>query len=172
MKRGTHTLFSVVILRPDRSPLWLDVRALLGIIPLSWKATNDTIATTSYSGYYHRLYISVTFVLSQFGQAVAFTDPFCQVYEQTAGIEPATDLPAICPWSQRLALRNLMAKYWVRFYTGVKQCTFRWLISNDFALKDIVSNGLIIYHLIIITCISYEIIFTKSLPQLVNIAPL
>ena len=55
--------------------------------------------------------------------------------------------------------------------TGVKLCTFRWLISHDIAQKEMVLNSSIIHHLIIITCISYEIIFTKSLPKLINIAP-
>ena len=33
-------------------------------------------------------------------------------------------------------------------------------------------NSLIIHHLIMITCISYEIMFNISLPKLINIAPL
>ena len=33
------------------------------------------------------------------------------------------------------------------------------------------SNVLAIYHLIMITCISYEIMFTIYLPKLINIAP-
>ena len=57
-------------------------------------------------------------------------------------------------------------------YTGVKQCTFQWFISNDIVHKEMVCNGLVIHHLIMITCISYEIIFTISLPKLTNIAPL
>ena len=56
--------------------------------------------------------------------------------------------------------------------TGVKQCTFQGLISNDIAQKEMVFNGLVIHHLIMITCISYEFIFTISLPQLINRAPL
>ena len=56
--------------------------------------------------------------------------------------------------------------------TRVKQCTFHWLISNDIAQKDMVSNGLIIHHLIMITCIGYGIIYTISLPKFSNIAPL
>ena len=35
----------------------------------------------------------------------------------------------------------------------------------------IVFNGLVIHHLIKITCISYEIIFATSLPKFVDIAP-
>ena len=34
-----------------------------------------------------------------------------------------------------------------------------------------VFNSLVIRHLIMITCISYEIIFTIYLPKLINIAP-
>ena len=55
---------------------------------------------------------------------------------------------------------------------GLKQCTFQWLFSNDIAHKEIVFSGLVIRHLIMITCISYEITFTISLPKLINIAPL
>ena len=55
--------------------------------------------------------------------------------------------------------------------TGVKQCTFQWLISNDIAQIETVFNSLIIHHLILITCISYEMMFTISLPKLINIAP-
>ena len=36
----------------------------------------------------------------------------------------------------------------VACYTGVKQCTFHWLIANDIAQKEMVFNGLIIHHLI------------------------
>ena len=53
----------------------------------------------------------------------------------------------------------------------VKQCTFQWLISNDISHKEMVFNGWVIHHLIMITCISYEIIFTISLPKLIDIAP-
>ena len=56
--------------------------------------------------------------------------------------------------------------------TGVKQCTFRCLISNDIAQKLMVLKSLIIHHFIVITCISYAIISTISLPKLINIAPL
>ena len=59
----------------------------------------------------------------------------------------------------------------VRIFTGVKQCTFRWLISHDNAQKEMVLNSSIIHYLNIITCISLEIIFTISLPKLINIAP-
>ena len=55
---------------------------------------------------------------------------------------------------------------------GVKQWTFQWLISIYIAYKDMGFNGLVIHHLIMITRISYEIIFTISLPKLINIAPL
>ena len=51
--------------------------------------------------------------------------------------------------------------------TGVKLCTFHWLISNGIAQKERVLNGLISHHSIMITCISYEIIFTISLPKLI-----
>ena len=57
-----------------------------------------------------------------------------------------------------------------RHITGVKQCTFHWLISIDIAQKGMVLNSLIIHHLIMITCISYEIIFAMSLPKLIDIA--
>ena len=53
---------------------------------------------------------------------------------------------------------------------GVKQCTFHWLISDDIEKKEMVLNSLIIHHLIMMTCISYEIILTTSLPKLINIA--
>ena len=56
--------------------------------------------------------------------------------------------------------------------TGVKQCIFQWLISNDIAQNETVFNGLIIHHLIMIICISYEITFTIYLPKFINIAPL
>ena len=56
--------------------------------------------------------------------------------------------------------------------TGVKQCTFQCIISNDIAQKEMVFNGLVIHHFIVIACISYEIIFTISLPRLINIAPI
>ena len=55
--------------------------------------------------------------------------------------------------------------------TGVNQCTFHWLISNDIALRWMVLDSLIVHDLIIITLISYEIIFTISLSK-INIAPL
>ena len=54
--------------------------------------------------------------------------------------------------------------------TGVKQCTFHWLISSDIVQNKMVLNILIIHHLIIITCISHEIMFTISLPKLINTA--
>ena len=45
--------------------------------------------------------------------------------------------------------------------------------SIYFAHKDMVFGSLAIHQLIMITCISYEIIFTTiSLPKLINIAPL
>ena len=55
---------------------------------------------------------------------------------------------------------------------GVKQCTFRWLISLYIVHRDMVFASLFIHHLIVITCISCEIIFTISLPKLINIAAL
>ena len=55
---------------------------------------------------------------------------------------------------------------------GVKQCTFHWMIPNDMVQIEMVLNRFIIHHLITITCISYEIIFTISLPKFINIAPL
>ena len=58
----------------------------------------------------------------------------------------------------------------VNMLTGVKQCTFHWLISSDIAQNEMVLSSLIIHHLIIITCISHEIMFTISLPKLINIA--
>ena len=57
-------------------------------------------------------------------------------------------------------------------FTEVKHCTLQWLISNDTACKERVFNGLVIHHLIMITCISYEIIFTISPSKLINIASL
>ena len=56
--------------------------------------------------------------------------------------------------------------------TGVKQCTFHWLISNDIAQNEMVYSSLIIHHMIMITCISYAIMFTISVPILITIAPL
>ena len=40
--------------------------------------------------------------------------------------------------------------------TGVKHCTFYWLISSELVQKQRVFNCLIIQHLILITCIRYE----------------
>ena len=40
-------------------------------------------------------------------------------------------------------------------FTGVKQCTFQWLISNDIAHREMVFNCLVIHHLIMMACISY-----------------
>ena len=56
-------------------------------------------------------------------------------------------------------------------YSGVKQYTFRQLISSDIAKIEMVFN-LIIHHSIMITCISYEITFTLSLPNWIDIPPL
>ena len=39
--------------------------------------------------------------------------------------------------------------------TGVKQCTFQWLISNGIAQKEMVFHSLFNHHFIMITCISY-----------------
>ena len=55
--------------------------------------------------------------------------------------------------------------------TGVKQCTFHWFISNGIAQKEMVLNSFI-SHLIMITCISYDIIFTISLQKMINIVQL
>ena len=55
--------------------------------------------------------------------------------------------------------------------TGVKQSTFHWLISSELVHKQRVFNILIIQHLIIITCISYENIFAISVPKCIDIAP-
>ena len=51
--------------------------------------------------------------------------------------------------------------------TVVKRCTFHWLISNDtcIAQKEMVLDSLIIHHLIMITCISCEIISSISLSK-------
>ena len=68
----------------------------------------------------------------------------------------------LCP----CVLIHLLSSY---SYTGVKQCTFQWLISNNIAHKEMVFNGSIIHHLIIITCIRCEIKLTISLPKLINI---
>ena len=56
-------------------------------------------------------------------------------------------------------------------FTGMKQCTFHLLISNDIAQKEMVLDRLISHNLIMMTCISYEIIFTISLPKWIDIAP-
>ena len=32
----------------------------------------------------------------------------------------------------------------IGLHTGVKQCTFQWLISNDIAHKEMVFNGLVL----------------------------
>ena len=84
------------------------------------------------------------------------------------------------PYSGFQTTRGALKSY---EYTGVKQCTFQWMISNDIAHKEMFFNGfqrfssmvfsgLVIHHLIMITFISYEIILTISLPELVYIAPL
>ena len=49
----------------------------------------------------------------------------------------------------------------------ISMIDFQW-----YCTKGMVFNSLIIHHLIMITCISYEIVFTISLPKLINIAPL
>ena len=56
--------------------------------------------------------------------------------------------------------------------TGIKQCIFQWLISSGLVQKQRVFNNLIIRHLIMITCISYENMVTTSGPNCINIAPL
>ena len=58
------------------------------------------------------------------------------------------------------------------YYTAVKQCKFHGLISNDIAQKYMVLNSFIIDHLIMITCVSYKIIFTISVPKLITITQL
>ena len=68
------------------------------------------------------------------------------------------------PWAKLLEMPVLC------LCTGVKQCIFHWLVSNDIAQKEMVWNSLIIYHFIMITHTSYEITFTVSLPKLINIA--
>ena len=55
--------------------------------------------------------------------------------------------------------------------TGVKQCTFHWLIYDDIAQKCFLNYSIICY-LTMITCISYKIIFTIVLPKLITITPL
>ena len=57
-------------------------------------------------------------------------------------------------------------------YTGVKQCTFHWLISSELEQKQWTLISLLIRQLFMITCISYENIFAISLPKYINIAPL
>ena len=59
-----------------------------------------------------------------------------------------------------------------KFHRGEAMCISLRLISNDIVYEECVFNGLVIHHLITITCISYEIIFTIYLPKLINIAPL
>ena len=51
------------------------------------------------------------------------------------------------------------------FFTGAKQCTFHRLISIDIAQKEMDFNSIIIHYLIMITCISYEIIYLLYLYQ-------
>ena len=46
------------------------------------------------------------------------------------------------------------------------------LIADAIAQEEMVLNSLIIHHLVMIACISYEIIFATYLPKLVHIAPL
>ena len=46
------------------------------------------------------------------------------------------------------------------------------VIFNAIVQKEKVLNSLIIHHMVMATCISYEIISTISLPKLVNIDPL
>ena len=50
-------------------------------------------------------------------------------------------------------------------YTGVKQCTFHWLVSSELVQKQRVSKSLIIHHLIVITCSSYGNVFAISVPK-------
>ena len=54
--------------------------------------------------------------------------------------------------------------------TGVKQCTFHWLISSvncelHVIWKQIVFHSLIIYHFIMFTCISHGNIFAISVTK-------
>ena len=48
------------------------------------------------------------------------------------------------------------ASIWWRHhnYTGVKLCTFQWLIFNDIAHNEMVFSGWVIHHLIMFACIS------------------
>ena len=55
-------------------------------------------------------------------------------------------------------------------YTRVKQCTFHWFISSELVQKQRVFNSLTIQHLIMVNCISYENIFTISVPKCINIS--
>ena len=56
--------------------------------------------------------------------------------------------------------------------TGMEQCTFHWSISSELLQKQRVFNGLIIHHLIMITCISYGNISAIFVQKCINIAPL
>ena len=66
---------------------------------------------------------------------------------------------------------NVMWFEWLSV-TGMEQCTFHWSISSELLQKQRVFNGLIIHHLIMITCISYGNISAIFVPKCINIAPL
>ena len=50
--------------------------------------------------------------------------------------------------------------------TGVKRCSFQWLISIEFAQKHMIFNSLIFHYLSMIICISYENIYSLYLFQI------
>ena len=67
----------------------------------------------------------------------------------------------------------IQVDYHVTVYTRVKQCTFHLLISNGIAQNDMVLNILVIHHLVMITCISYETMITfAGLVSRISLQPL
>ena len=51
------------------------------------------------------------------------------------------------------------------YFTGMKQWTFRWIISRELLQKQRVFNSLITHHLIMITCISCGNLFGILVPK-------
>ena len=61
-----------------------------------------------------------------------------------------------------------MKKTCISLSHRAKQCAIQWLISRELVQRQRVFNFLIIQHLIIITCISYENVFAISIPKCIN----
>ena len=75
-----------------------------------------------------------------------------------------------CVWEVKIEQHCTTVVTQVLFqFTGVKQCIFHWFISYGIAQTEIVLNSSLSHHFILIPYISYEIIFTVSLPKVINI---